>query len=90
MVWVDRDNKGTYPEIPRRNRKKRRSLHCSKYLAKQSKSSNLSGSVYVNVLQAKGKTVMYLPAEMMEVGEVSVAAKDKVCSSSGESCERTI
>lgn len=29
-------------------------------------------------LQAKGKTVMYLPAEMMEIGEVSVAAKDKV------------
>lgn len=28
-------------------------------------------------MQAKGKTVMYLPAEMMEIGEVSVAAKDK-------------
>lgn len=30
------------------------------------------------LLQAKGKTVMYLPAEMMEIGETSVAAKDKV------------
>lgn len=90
MVWVGRDNKGTYPKIPRRDSKKRRSSHGLKYLATQSESSNLSGSVYVNVLQAKGKTVMYLPAEMMEVGEVSVAAKDKVCSSSGESCGRTI
>ncbi|CAM9613875.1 unnamed protein product [Scytosiphon promiscuus] len=27
--------------------------------------------------QANGKTVMYLPAEMMEIGETSVAAKDK-------------
>lgn len=31
-----------------------------------------------NPPQAKGKTVMYLPAEIMEIGEVSVAAKDKV------------
>lgn len=35
-----------------------------------------------NSPQAKGKTVMYLPAEMMEVGEVSAAAKDKVRDSS--------
>lgn len=33
---------------------------------------------HVSLLQAKGKTVMYLPAEMMEIGETSVAAKDKV------------
>lgn len=33
---------------------------------------------YFSRTQAKGKTVMYLPAEMMEIGEVSVAAKDKV------------
>lgn len=31
----------------------------------------------LEIIQAKGKTVMYLPAEMMEIGEVSVAAKDK-------------
>lgn len=29
-------------------------------------------------MQAKGKTVLYLPTDMMEIGEVSVAAKDKV------------
>lgn len=29
-------------------------------------------------MQAKGKTVLYLPTDMMDIGEVSVAAKDKV------------
>lgn len=41
-------------------------------------------------MQAKGKTVMYLPAEMMEIGEVSVAAKDKVNRSNASCTSKAI